>query len=66
MTLDLEDISEVDIVFCVMLYCLFTWYIHSLFGTLHKVVEQSIGEEMNNHKRILAMFNSLQEGIVIV
>lgn len=50
----------------VILFTLINLYLNSAFKALLKVVEQSIAKELNSHRRISTMFNSLQEGIVIV
>lgn len=41
-------------------------YIHFMFKTLFKVLDQSIKKELNTHRQVSTIFNSLQEGIVIV
>lgn len=63
---DFEAFNFEDFMYCLMCFSMVISYIRSAFATFLKVVEQSIAKELNSHRRITAMFNSLQEGIVIV
>lgn len=59
------DLERSTIFTALVLYLIMNLYINSAFKTLLKVVEQSIAKELNSHRQIQVMFNSLQEGIVI-
>ena len=63
---DFESLPKSMIGMFVILFSLINLYLNSAFKALLKVVEQSIAKELNSHRRISTMFNSLQEGIVIV
>lgn len=61
-----ENFSTGTIVKLVVFLVLFPLYLNSVFTALFTVVDQSIAKELNTHRSILMMFNSLQEGIVIL
>lgn len=63
---DFDGLTKFHFIFGAVLYIIVCIYLNSAFKTFLKVVEQSIKQELNSHRKISAIFNSLQEGIVIL
>ena len=56
---NLELIQAQQIFSAAFTYILLLVYVHYAFKTMLKVVDQSIEKELNSHRQISAIFNSL-------
>ena len=56
---DFENLMIYDYLSIIFGYLLVCLYLHCIFADLVKVMDQSIARELNSHRKIAAIFNSL-------
>lgn len=63
-----DDIDKSDIVFLISVFILLNVFIDTVFQTLHQLANSQLKDEIkiSDHRKYKEMFNSLQEGIIII